>query len=87
MISHIVIRVFYSVQQLAEAMIYAGENAWSTPSNFAARFWRRLGATGLALEDLVGRVTDRCDIDLSSYMIDRAYSRAKRRIATERRST
>jgi hypothetical protein len=73
MISHVVIRVFYSVQQLAEALIRAGENEWSTPSNLAARFWHRMGATGLALEDFVGRVTDRYDIDLSAYMIDRAY--------------
>jgi hypothetical protein len=87
MITYIVTRVLYSVQQFAEVMIRAGDNEVFARSNLAARFWQHMGGAGLALDDLVGRVTDRCEIDLSAYMIDRAYSRAKRRIATERRST
>ena len=51
----------------------AEELAAYSHSHFAARLWERVGNTGLALEGLMGRVADRCSIDICAYMIDRAY--------------
>jgi predicted TPR repeat methyltransferase len=44
-----------------------------SPPTSVARFWELVGGTGEALEALVDRVATRFDIDISTYMIDRAY--------------
>jgi len=57
----------------AWSMYKAGQNAERTPSNLIARLWERLGDTGYALAEFIGRLAERWDIDISSYMMDRAY--------------
>lgn len=65
--------MIYALLQLASAMIRAGERAVFAPSHLVARFWERVGTSGEALEAAMNRVAVRCDIDISAYMIERAY--------------
>lgn len=73
MITEITTASLYAALQLASAMIRAGERAVFAPSNLVAGFWERVAARGEALEAVVDRVAVRCGIDISAYMIDRAY--------------
>ncbi|WP_426440671.1 hypothetical protein [Bradyrhizobium genosp. P] len=73
MITEITTASLYAALQLASAMIRAGERAVFAPSHLAARFWERVGTSGGALEAVVDRVAVRCGIDISAYMIERAY--------------
>lgn len=58
---------------IAWPMCRARENAVFAQSDFLACFWCRVGDTGYTLEALVDRLATRWDIDISTYMIDRAY--------------
>lgn len=73
MITKITTAFLYAVLRPATAMSRAAEREVFSSSHFAARFWERVGDTGLALEGLVGHVAARCDIDISTHMMDRAY--------------
>jgi hypothetical protein len=54
-------------------MCRAQENGVMSPYSSVDRFWQRVGGIGEALEAFVDRVATRFDIDISTYMIDRAY--------------
>lgn len=73
MTNKIISAFLYAVLQLAQAMCRAGERAVFAPSHLAARFWERVGASGEALEAVVDHIAVHCGIDISVYMIDRAY--------------
>lgn len=73
MINEITTTSLYAALQLASAMIRAGERG--SVRAIASR-GPRLGALGgrrEAVEAVVDRVAVRCGIDISAYMIDRAY--------------
>jgi hypothetical protein len=58
---------------IAWPMGRARENGVMSPYASVARFWERVGDVGEALEARVDRLATRWDIDISTYMMDRAY--------------
>ncbi|MET4312841.1 hypothetical protein [Bradyrhizobium sp. RT4b] len=73
MITEVTTAFLYAMVQLAGALSRAGERAVFAPSHLAARFWERVGDTGETLEATLDYLAARCGIDISAYMIDRAY--------------
>jgi hypothetical protein len=58
---------------IAGPMCRARENAVFAELDVLARFWERVGDIGDALESVADRLAARWDIDIGTYMIDRAY--------------
>ena len=70
--------ILHAVELSAWTMISAGERAVFAPTDSGVRFWTVISCAGEALEAFVDRISSRLGVDMSEYMIDRAYADAGR---------
>jgi len=73
MITEIITALLATALDSAWSMCRAGQKAMLAETDAAVRFWERIGRAGVALEAIVDRLAARCGIDISAYMIGRAY--------------